>query len=121
MSKELELKTCPFCGQYAMMDPDIDPRDVCNCDAAGKYRACCRIYEARVNALEKLCGGECKKISANYNPVGEETFGLLKDILHGVCFDQIGKTVIALTDGTALTISAKGVRRVAKVDLELEQ
>lgn len=34
MSKELELKTCPFCGQYAMMDPDIDPRDACTCDGA---------------------------------------------------------------------------------------
>ena len=121
MSKELELKTCPFCGQYAMMDPDIDPRDACTCDGAQSWRARCRVYEARVSAMEKLCGKECEKISAHYHPVGEETFALLKDVLHGVCFKQIGKVVIALTDGTALTLSKKGVRRVAKVDLELGQ
>ena len=77
MSKEVELKTCPFCGQYAMMDPDIDPRDACTCDGAQSWRASCRIYEARVNAMEKLCGKECEKISAHYHPVGEETFALL--------------------------------------------
>ena len=62
-----------------------------------------------------------KKISAHYHPVGEETFALLKDILKGVCFEQIGKVVIHLKDNSALTISTKGVRRVAKVDLELER
>lgn len=61
MSKELELKTCPFCGQYAMMDPDIDPRDACTCDGAQSWRARCRVYEARVSAMEKLCGKECEK------------------------------------------------------------
>lgn len=119
MSKGLEMKTCPFCGQYAMMDPDVDPRDVCNCDAAKKWQGNCRTYEARKNALEKLCGNECARINAEYRPVGEETFGLLKDVLRAVCFDQIGKAVIALTDGTTLTIGTKGVRRVAKVDVEL--
>lgn len=62
-----------------------------------------------------------KKISTHYHPVGEETFALLKDVLHGVCFEQIRKTVITLTDGTTLTLSTKGVRRVAKVDSELGQ
>lgn len=121
MSKELQMKACPFCGQFAMMGPDIDPRDVCNCDASEKYRVRCRVYEARQEALYKLCGKECEKISAHYHPVGGETFALLKDILKGVCFEQIGKTVIALKDGTALTISTKGVRRVAKIDMELDQ
>ena len=62
-----------------------------------------------------------KKISAYYHPVGEETFALLKDILKGACFEQIGKVVIHLKDDSVLTISTKGVRRVAKVDLELER
>ena len=121
MSKEVEMKTCPFCGQYVMMDADIDPRDVCTCDAVEKWRARCRLFESRAEALDKLCGKECEKISAHYHPVGEETFALLKDILKGVCFEQIGKVVISLKDDTALTISQKGVRRVAKVDLELER
>lgn len=121
MSKELQMKTCPFCGQYAMMDADIDPREVCSCEGAVRYRDNLRTYEARLSAMDKLCGGECEKISAHYHPVGDEVFALLKDVLHRVCFNQIGKVVIALADGTALTISTKGVRRVAKVDLELGQ
>ncbi len=121
MSNEVQMKTCPFCGQYAMLEPDIDPRDVCNCDASKKWRVRCRTFELRAEALDKLCGKDAEKISAYYHPVGEETFALLKDVLKGVCFEQIGKVVIHLKDNTALTISAKGVRRVAKVDLELER
>jgi hypothetical protein len=71
--------------------------------------------------LKKLCGEDAAKISAYYHPVGDETFALLKEILRGVVFDKIGKTVIGLKDNTTLTISIKGVRRVAKVDLELNQ
>lgn len=119
--KEMQMKTCPFCGQFAMMDPDVDPRDVCNCDAAVSYREDCQVFAVRTAALEKLCGEDAGKISAYYHPVGDETFALLKEILRGVVFDKIGKTVITLKDNTTLTISLKGVRRVAKVDLELNQ
>lgn len=83
MSNDIQMKTCPFCGQFAMLAPDIDPRDACTCDGAQRWRARCRVYEARVSAMEKLCGKECEKISAHYHPVGEETFVLLKDVLHG--------------------------------------
>lgn len=121
MSNEIQMKTCPFCGQLAMLEPDVDPRDVCNCDAAVSYREDCQVFAVRTAALEKLCGEDAGKISAYYHPVGDETFALLKEILRGVVFDKIGKTVIALKDNTALTISTKGVRRVAKVDLELER
>lgn len=121
MSKELQMKTCPFCGQYAMMDADIDPREVCTCDGAEDYKNSKRTYEDRLMALKKLCGPDCKNISAHYHSVGEETFALLQDILHGICFGQIGKTVITMDDATTLTLSVKGVRRVAKVDLELNQ
>lgn len=61
MSEELELKTCPFCGQYAMMDPDIDPRDACTCDGAQSWRASCRVYEARVSAMESSAERNVKK------------------------------------------------------------
>ena len=59
--KEMQMKTCPFCGQFAMMDPDIDPRDVCNCDASENWRVRCRAFESRTEALDKLCGKDAEK------------------------------------------------------------
>lgn len=118
---ELRMKQCPFCGRYVMLGPDADPRDVCGCDGAKKYQLSRNIYKNRLNALEKLCGEDCGKINAEYQPVGEETYDLLKRIVYGVCFRQLGKTQIALPDGTALTISESGVKRSVKIVAELAQ
>lgn len=38
MSEELQLKTCPFCGQFRMTDPSDDIREKCACDGAKEYR-----------------------------------------------------------------------------------
>ena len=34
----LEMKVCPFCGQYRMTDPDADVREKCECDGAKEYQ-----------------------------------------------------------------------------------
>lgn len=118
---ELQMKHCPFCGQFLMCEPDVDPRDSCKCDKAKDYQHHRTIYENRLNALEKLCGSECEKIHADYQPVGEETYDLLKQIVRGVCFRQIGKTKFALPDGTELSIAESGIKRSAKIVAEFAQ
>ena len=118
---ELQTKHCPFCGQFLMCEPDVDPRDTCTCDKAKTYQYHRIICENRLRALEKLCGSDCDKVHPDYQPVGEETYELLKKIVRGVCFHQIGKTKFSLPDGTELSIAESGIRRSAKIVTEFAQ
>lgn len=34
----LEMKVCPFCGQYRLTDPSDDIRERCECDGAKEYQ-----------------------------------------------------------------------------------
>lgn len=118
---ELQMKVCPFCGRYLMCEADVDPRNACTCDRSKSYQYHQSVYEARLGALKKLCGSECEKIHADYQPVGEETYDLLKQIVRGVCFQQIGKTKFALPDGTELSIAESGIKRGVKIVSELSR
>ena len=118
---DLQTKICPFCGQYLMCEPDVDPRDVCKCDKAKDYQHRQTICENRLRALDKLCGSDCDKLHPDYQPVGEETYELLKQIVRGVCFGQIGKTKFSLPDDTELSIAETGIKRTAKITAQFAQ
>lgn len=118
---DLQMKTCPFCGQYLTCEPDVDPRDMCKCDRAKDYQHRQTVFENRLRALDKLCGSACDKIHPDYQPVGEETYSLLKQIVRGVCFGQIGKTKFSLPDDTELSIAESGIKRTAKITAQFTQ
>lgn len=116
---DCELKQCPYCGQFLMCEPDDDPKTVCSCDGAKKYVRQNGIYEARKSALKKLCGEGCEEIAPEYKAVSDDAFELLDKIVHGVAFNIINKTSVALPDGTTLKITADDIERAVTIKAKL--
>lgn len=113
-----ELKQCPFCGQFMMIDEGEDVRESCSCNEAKKYQNQVADYAIQASRLAKLCGEGCadandipEDIRAVFKLVSEETYALLEDVLYSVVFCRIGKTRIELTDGTTITLSADVLER----------
>lgn len=88
----LEIKVCPFCGQYRMTDPSDDIRERCECDGAKEYQRRNNAFREKIKAIKFFCGDDCAKINARLEVLGDETIALLCDIARGVHFDQIKKS-----------------------------
>lgn len=116
----LEMKVCPFCGQYRMTDPSDDIRERCECDGAKEYQRRNSAYLQKKEAIRFFCGDDCAKINARFEVLGDETIALLCDIARGVCFEQIKKVLVTLPDESTLSITEKSVKRTAKIVAEKE-
>ncbi len=116
----LEMKVCPFCGQFRMTDLSDDIREKCECDGAKEYQRRNSAFLAKKEAIRFFCGDDCAKINARFEVLGDETIALLCDIARGVCFDQIKKVLVTLPDESTLSITGKSVKRTAKVVVEKE-
>lgn len=114
----LEMKVCPFCGQYRMTDPSDDIREKCECDGAKEYQRRVAAFLAKKEAIRFFCGEDCGKMNSRFEVLGDETIALLCDIARGVCFDQIGKVSVTLPDESTLAITGKSVKRTAKIVVE---
>lgn len=73
----LEMKVCPFCGQYRMTDPSDDIRERCECDGAKEYQRRNAAFLAKEKAIRFFCGDDCAKINARFEVLGDETIALL--------------------------------------------
>lgn len=116
----LEMKVCPFCGQYRMTDPDADVREQCECDGAKEYQRRNTAFLAKKQAIRFFCGEDCGRINPRFEVLGDETIALLCDIARGVCFGQIGKISVTLPDESTLSITGKITKRTAKIVVEKE-
>lgn len=116
----LEMKVCPFCGQYRMTDTQDDIREKCECDGAKEYQRRNAAFIAKKEAIRFFCGDDCAKINARFEVLGDETIALLCDIARCVCFDQIKKVLVTLPDESTLSITGKSVKRTAKIVVEKE-
>lgn len=117
----MEVKVCPFCGQYRMTDPDADVRERCECDGAKEYQRRNTAFMGKKEAIKFFCGEDCGRLNSRFEVLGDETIALLCDIARGVCFDQIGKVSVTLPDESTLSITGKSVKRTAKIVVEKEQ
>lgn len=115
-----EMKVCPFCGQYRIMDEGNDVREKCECDGAKEYQRRSAAFLAKKEAIRFFCGEDCGKMNSRFEVLGEESIVLLCEIARGVCFGQIGKASVTLPDESALAITEKSVKRTAKIVVEKE-
>lgn len=114
----LEMKVCPFCGQYRMTDPSDDIRERCECDGAKDWQRRNSVWLEKKEAIRFFCGEESPKINSRFEEMGEETLVLLCEIARGVCFGQIEVASVTLPDESKLTITLKNVKRSARVVAE---
>ena len=96
-------KTCPYCGQEFMADGD--PRMVCRCMDARKYR---KILEALKKSSEE---------AAPMYEIAEDVMSLMKECAHLICDGAVDSVTVKLADRTTVVIGAK-VTRTARLKVE---
>lgn len=102
MSDEMN-KECPYCGQVNISGED--PRTLCGCFSAVKYR--------KIRSALEAVGGEESPIGV----IGKGLMNTMAEIAHQICALQVDSAVLKLTDGTTVRIGANVVR-TEKIELK---
>lgn len=96
--------SCPYCGQ-SVMGEEKDPRMVCGCHAARKYRKI-------LDALDKQSG-----LADPMKPINEDVMHRLRQFADLICDHLVDGITAKLADGTTVVIGAK-VSRSARLKVE---
>lgn len=102
MSEEMN-KECPYCGQVNISGED--PRMLCGCILAAKYR--------KIRSALEAVGGEKSPIGV----IDKDLMNTMAEIAHQICVLQVESAVLKLTDGTTVKIGANVVR-TEKIELK---
>lgn len=103
-----ESRSCPYCGQQLITDDD--PRLVCACKPARKYRKILTALDMQSSFAEPM------------RPIDDNVLNVLHQCADLICDHLVDGITAKLADGTTVVIGAKVLRSVRlKVEEKVDE
>lgn len=118
---ETEIKkACPYCGQVWCLDSEDErPEELCKCPGAMLFQSREENTMRMMENLRLVFGEGCDSRESKFQPVSEEIYALLCEIVQRVGHEEIGAVSFGLPDGSSGRISVKGIERKKSISVKL--